>query len=117
MPATQTGLVVSEAQHAGDPPGLATRGTANFDGLEPRPRMRAEMVMFTANRDQATAADEVQATGRVRPRAWMAVLTLLSALPSSCRSSLSLQVRGCRLMCRDGLIRLPQILHDQAEVV
>jgi hypothetical protein len=24
---------------------------------------------------------------------------------------------GCRLMCRDGLIRLPQILHDQAEVV
>jgi hypothetical protein len=23
---------------------------------------------------------------------------------------------GCRLMCRDGLIRLPQILHDQAEV-
>jgi hypothetical protein len=24
---------------------------------------------------------------------------------------------GCRLMCRDGLIRLPQIRYDQAEVV
>jgi len=38
---------------------------------------------------------------------------LALALPVAAQSAGT----GCRLMCRDDLIRLPQILHDQAEVV
>jgi len=45
-----------------------------------------------------------------RPACWRTMLTLLSALSVAVQSADT----GCRPMCRDGLIRLPQILHDQA---